>query len=927
MITASKFFLYKDIPGSRIGINDMLDAYTRVNTYVNLLTSETNKVNELLLKNLDTSAAAIRQGRSQLGPIVSTLSDILVVGSEGKDSMDLFDKDVKVSGEGITIDSNTKQIYLERTPLLSHHIQDISIGIERGSIGNTTESTLSHFNIDNMTSTISHTEFESYSDELRMSVVLDLADRRAVNSISFKLVSFGTRSPVIEEIANSEDGCSFEKILIKSSNDYSMDIDDFGFRDGHVVINTKEINSRYIRLTLVQKMPHLVGVDRDKRYAIGINSMKIGFFTAKSSGKIVLGPMNSDAEILKVAISADVQNEGDGQTVLSVSHDNESWIPIKNSEVFSSADRLSKLINYNNISINSQRTPGPIHSIYLKIEMQSFDVSKLNPESRFITKDLISISRNKTAANISAAGSPDFMEVLQETGTYYGRKQSISSQPVELSIDRKNISEVYLDGDYIVNSVGFSSPGVRDVLDPILAEDNYVILFKEDSVFIRRDDKIQNDPSMSYDPFSIEIRGRSGVLRDDVSIKTGTDDTVSTSEFTCIIPINIKQGIYNLRFDNSKVQVDLSSGMIYSVYESLYVLSPEIKKVTLENELGEKLRELTIRSMGDLKYISLIDDICEQMPDHAGYMFSSTVPLQPLKSKEYTILQGKVVFGSYYSGKFPLPRFESFPIETQLESAPSGSILISDQSKQIMHEYKLEDEDLKKIIKLNHCNILPGTVSFDVRGASINAMIQEVQHIDGVSEFIVKKKFNSTGHRDASSIILHDDFIDDGELKFKLCSTMFKQRVKSLNELIEIGHYFVDTTSAVKRIILPSGIRTTISSDIALSYNIKPLKRSSSGLYSVDYRRGILYSTTPIDGKSIIKYQYSSVSAKYMGFIISPKSGYTISGQSIVMEHNGDVPVKYLVLRSGREKSVIEYRATPIMNDIKLSLINTESVI
>ena len=927
MITASKFFLYKDVPEEQVTRQDLVNMYLKINEYVNSLSTETNKVNESLLKSLDSAAASIKQTNKQLGPIVSRLSDILIAGSESKDSVNLFTKNLKVSGRGLKVDTNTEQIYIKRKPLVDHKIKDIAIATERGSVGNTVGNNLSHFNLDNLTSSTSHTEFESYGDELRMAMIIDLGEKKVVNNIEMKFISFGTRAPSIGEISTSEDGCAFKKMLIKSSNDYSIDLDDFNFKDGKVYLSIKETYTRYVRIVLNQKMPYLIGTDRDRRYAIGVNSLKIGFNTAEDQGDIIIGPMKSEREILKAAISAEVRNQEEGEVSFAISHDGKSWIPIRNSEIFRGDSRLSKIVNYNNVAKNTHRTNDPVFTIYLKISMQSFDVSKLNPRSRYVNKESISISRQQPMAQIADIQDPDFLEVYKETGTFYGRKQSISSQQVALEIDYKSISEVFKDEARLVNSVAIKGPGVRDVLDPITVEDKMNVVFKEDCVFITKDDKIANKPSMDFDPFLIDLSGRCSIIRAETPIRTTVNDEVILDDSIFVIPLSVKRGIYHLRFDNYKVQINLLSGVLYSVYESVYIIDKTIKKVTLENEIGEFEKTLEIKTHGDLRYISLIDEIGEDLPDFGGFFFSKTMPLEILRENQYTIVNGKLLFGKYFGGNFPAVRVKKTTIETKLESAPSGSILVSDDSKQIITEYTLHDEDLKKVIKLNHVNILPGTISFDVRSASINALVKEVRHIDGVKEFIVKKKHDSVGHRAMSKIPLHHDFIDDGEIEFKLCSGVFRDRVEDRHELIDKGHYLIEEVNGEKFIFLPEGVSTSVSSDTSLSYSIKPLKRSSSGLYSVDHKRGILYSTNPIDGKTKIKYQYSTVHASYMGLSLMQDWMYGISKGAISIEHEGDVPVKYIIIRSGAEANSIEYKETPVMNNIKLNLMHTESIL
>lgn len=929
ILDAPKDFLNKDIPTVLINQQAMADLTANASDYVNNNIDDVNDISQKMLLALDATAATIRSTNKGLRPITSLLSDVFVTGGGSKDSVDIFSEDIISSSTGVVIDRDTFQIRLDRNPIVVHSPADIIINTANGRLGNTIEDKKRFFDINNIISVSSQLEIESFDSELEVSILIDLGSEKAVNNVSFHLVNFGVRSPTVDSVSTSHNGYTYLPSLISTSNSTSLEIEDFNFVDGNISMHIAEVYTRFIRVNLIQKFPYSTGSDLEKRYAIGINNLAVSFNSATDSGSIVIGPIKNQDEILKLAINSAMSRFTiDNPNIrMSISVDESTWIPIQNSAVFDPDSSLSKIINFNTIDNNSHNTDEIVVEFFMKIDMESIDVSYIYPGSRYINRDIVMVSRSANSALLSESNNEDYFNLFSESGIRFGSRATLNTLSDPGLLKSNTISSMRIDGVNIINGLGVSNDRVVDITKNIpISIDPLVIIFKYDKIHVTRNDLINNQPTMAFDPFGISLFGLSLATSSEVHIDT-TEMSFSNREYLPVIPMSIAAGRYTLRYGTSTHTIDLSAGMFLSNSETIYAVPDDVDIVSVENELGEHVGNIVPMDMSNGKFISLLDLFTDGMPEANGVSHAKMYPLVNIKEDEYAVEEGKIVFGKYYKGKFPLPRAIIVDIQTNVDNVIGNIRIISDTSKQIKAEYSLLDDDLKKTIKLRHTNILDQSVTFDLSKASINALLREVRFVDGQSEFIISTEYVDIGNRNANSIDLDPGFIDDGTLSFKTGNSLFVNRVYSTSELIYKGEFFIDDSAVPNVIYLPEGIYTSAANDTEIRYNIEPTRQSISGLYSIDYTRGILHTVTPIDGHTGILYQYSSVYAKYMGMTSIDEEDFTRAGNSIAIKADNDVSVPYLALSSGKIDSSLEYRETPILYDFNLNIIDASNSI
>ena len=931
-------FLNKILPTEFMSSGYMDGMFINISNYVNSNISDVNNINNNMLLSLDESASLYKDTMRALGPITNSIADIFITGGGSRDSIDIFNKDLQIQENGVVIDYDTMQVYLDRELKINHALRDISMRTRNGSLGNTVEPKKKFFDINNIVSLNSRLEIESYESELDIDISIDLGSKNAFNNIKFKLANFGVRSPTVGSISISEDGCSFTDTRIYTSNSFSMDINDFDFQDGEINIHIEENSARYLKINLVQKIPYNTGVTKRKRYAIGINKLEVAFYSAIESGDVVLGPIKTSEEIFKIAAYSSMSryDTSNPNVSLSVSTDQITWIPFQNSAVFDPESELSKIVNFNNIDSSSVFTDEAVTKFYMKIEMSSIDASYVSPETRSISRQIINASSSSRTFPIANIGNSDYINLFKYTEIRHGDIISIpASGGDRYSIPSKTISWIENKGISLIQGIDVESESIYDLHKTIYDNGNRssVVQFNYDKIHVTRNDLIENIPTDDFDPFAIELYGISSVLRDEIPIETNNEVFQKEGMFP-VIPFKANAGLFVLRYGNKSINIPINIRYLGDIRETLFAVPDDVESVLVEDEIGDRIGTAIPFMIDDIKYISLLDAIGLDMPEVSnGLRFNTKYPLMDLKEDEYTILFGKILFGKYYKGNFQIARILSSIIPTRLDKKINDIRLVSDSSKQIKTEYQLRDYDLRKIVKLKDTNILEQSVTFDLTKSAINAFLHEVEYIDGQSEFILAEQYIQSNNINLNKIILLDEYLDDGLLAFKSCDKVFQRRVYAYSELIDMGDYFVtveeDQNSHVLKnvILLPEGIYTSSSVDTEIKYNIRPLKKSVSGFYSIDYIRGILYTVSNIDGKTYIAYKYSSVFAKYPSLKTIPDSDYTLSANSITINTEDEKVSKYMLVSSEIESGQIDYTETPILLDFNLNIIDASNSI
>lgn len=129
-------------------------------------------------------------------------------------------------------------------------------------------------------------------------------------------------------------------------------------------------------------------------------------------------------------------------------------------------------------------------------------------------------------------------------------------------------------------------------------------------------------------------------------------------------------------------------------------------------------------------------------------------------------------------------------------------------------------------------------------------LLKEVEFIDGVKEFLEEGYVVELLAKSANSFKLTGTPIDETE-RFSGDVTLFNKRVYKKEDLTIVGSYYIEGQMLY---INP----TLFTSEFTYTYITYKKKATSKkeGLFSVDYKRGYLYTSTPIKNVQI-DYKYA----------------------------------------------------------------------
>lgn len=920
-----KNFLRKDLPRGVLKQEDVDSLWSNIGEYLESNISAANQLNDKYLSVLDATAKNSDSALNRLTSIASLLADLYSISGASNTSFGAFSSGIKAKVESVNANRDLLNVSLDKSVLHRSTPRAVKIHSRNGTVGNTREYDTVRFNdVENIVGSHSRVEIESFDSELVAAIQIDLGQVEVLNTLGFKVHNFGVRLPLIESIQTSEDGIKFTSQNVIVSNSQSVELEDFTFPEGNVQLDLTEFKARYIRINMVQRFPYALNTDSINRYAIGISALSASFNSAAKEGEVIFGPFKTSSEVLKAAVYADVQrmNLEERNVTFQISNDLQEWYELENSEVYDESSELSKVVNFNNVERSSIRTVEPVTQVYLKINMKSIDMTHLNQQKDNVTRYRSRLSSSNKSIFTGIAEGDKY--VFKSEGFKYGAR--VGNPEGANVLNAESIVDFRIDGKTVVKSIGPSSSGI-DVSKGFIRPDADVSLTvynRFDKVHVVDGDLITAQPSYDFDPYALKMYRFSKPISSSMNIETVNNSHVVSGGLP-VLNMSLPAGIYYLDFGTSTVSIDLSEGFAYSNSQTIYEVSDYITAAVLVNEIGEKISTIQAEENNGIRFISIFDSLGLTVPEVDGLVYSKEYPLRPLQNNEFAIEFGRLLFSQYFKGKA-----QSIPIVTKDISSTSpisglgdSQRLLVNNSKQIKASYQLLDDDLKRTVKLKHTNIMNGTVGFDISEASVNAFVREVPFQDGATEFRLSSQYVQIDNYNLNNIQLQPGYVDDGEISFVGTISPFQNRVYSQEELIDEGDWMIDM-DLIPTILLPDHVRTSDIIDTEISYNIEAGKISTSGLYSVDYKRGIMHTVAPIDHRTYINYKYSYMFSEYEALESISEDNYSDAGTSVSIDGEIENGVDYMVLVKAVSGSSFDYKSSPVISDLRLNLITAD---
>lgn len=852
----------------------LLSLFIRESANINNCITEHNVANDNILLLLNTIATSSSELSDLISNTYNMLMDSVVLSNSGQSIFSLFDP-VEAILSGVTIDRLTNTIYLNKQIKYKAQITDVQYSTN-GDIGNSViKQYVTRANIKSITSS-NAVEFEKFDTSMQLSLNIKFSEVTPINGLKIKLSNISSVLPLITKILYvTRDNNLVELNYV---GDVTSKIASSESEYGNIFIQAEQISAAGIIIQIEQNYPDIVnGKDR---YTIGLSNLEIGYYESVDSGYAIFGPYNSSSPILKMAYSSDiVDTSGGSNASLSFSSNNKSWIALNNVSKITE----NKILNINNISNDAVFFDKPVKQFWLKLEVNAYDASSNVGKYRRPI-----IDNSQYGQNILLNENNTFTSIYEDDGFYYGSTSTNNIIPNTALFEFAKSDKGYYDlSEEAEEYTSFSRYAF-----PIVEQSNKASIYSRESILIETAKLLKMTT-----PTTIVV------------YLNGVNVFDLTRKYVIKVKDDMSHGLYELHLDDEIKYIDVSLGFVMSTMATLFKTTNTSATLIAPDGQTYIIEAITI---ADTKYISLIGSLfAYQDEKHNIY------PHIP-KPDSFYIERGGIVTKNTFD-RVLIASMTISQSRTDVGSYANRHTLITDDIKKSIGETRMGKYIFKKMAKLKHCNIVEGTVRFDFSEAFINSMIKEVKFIDGEQEFVSSVKKTQFNNQNLNKITLEGKFIDDGHLSFYGGSNLFKNRVYADEDLVEIGDWLIVLEFGSYVIKLPEGVKTSASVDIAIEYNVDNNSINKDGIYSIDYINGVIYTSSPIDGHIIVKYNYFNMCIE--GEAATEFTADQYMARDGVLTINKPVSKTLLIVYKEGKDEVAKFSDSPILTNISINTI------
>ena len=858
--------------------------WSGIDSKLNIAIDNFNLLNDNLLSVLDNSTSVCVEATKNLSYALNYLGDFSVLSGNSNSSFGPLSLNV-VSNTNVNIFKLNNQIFLLDKNIRKPIYKNVTIG-GSVSVGDTSNPGYIKNNVLGSLPYGSRVDFESYDVPLSAYIDLFLAEDFLVNGISFSFANNGVRYPVvsISGVKNSGD-------IISIATEVDTEI-----TNGLVNLRFDAVNIERISIGVSQLYGEKV-LGRN-RYSFGISAFDAGLFSSVESGEIVFGPYISENEIFKASIDSNIDTNKNFE--ISLSDDGKTWYGVSSA---SSDSDLPKILNFNDIDESSVKTTYPVKTLYVKASLKSTEKIYNKPNQNIYSIE--TYQYDSFTRSVFLNQDLELTSVYETDGTFIGGKGNATNT------NTRYAEAISIGGEFVPRNS-------ESILVDSIVYSNYGY------PFINVSDAFEVHPSadIMMETAKISTFTNPKIVEQNITRSIISD----TSKYVIHVKDDLDFGVYTLHIDEDVYEIDLSSGFsintsaaIFSCLEGSvsYVMDPAGAKINL---YPSQIRE---------EFFINLNDVIFKKNNSVGY--NELFPLKKMEANEWIILNGNIIAGRVFRDTASVSQIKLKNSNFSVKESVDGNILVLSDGKKTKVKHRLNKFDFKKIAKLKHSNIINSTVSFDFSDASVNNMLIEVPYIDGKSEFTVSNKERSTSNRSKNRIKISPYLIDNDSLAVLGGSSVIKNRVYSEFELVDLGDYFIykseeeDAGHPYYEIRLPNNIFTPDIIDSIIEYDVNSINKSSAGIYSVDYKRGILYSSSPIDGNTSIEYQYSNILISGTSGRLLKEDQYKETKTTLTLNGNIEESTIGIVYKDKGEED-IKYMSSAKLKNITINILDSKSL-
>jgi hypothetical protein len=782
----------------------------------------------------------------------------------------LKNKGIVVSGSSLALETKT----YSPVPIVGVKINT------NGQEGNSADFDIPRYN--NKDTIISETQYEveKFDSAITAVIGIDLRDVNQVNRISMLHSEYGIHKSDVMYLEVSPDGKRFYR------SDFSVQE-----INGVTQISFPGVNAASVKISLLQNNPY-TAKNGQTRYAIGIRNLSIGIATSIESGEIVFGPITQKEEVLKASIAASIPTDKYSFQNISfeISTDSTTWYQV--STPFSVSEH-PKHLDFNTKSDTSINTKTPVTTLFFRIRMTG-NKHSLPLMASSIDRHIQQVSQQSPVIQVPFALSDKYI-VSERLGYQFGERGSyfLYNDNIDL-VD--SISSIKSESDYVLKTVA----PMKNITRATIRADKIKCAIEGGEIY-------RIVPPYSIDPKSAKAYKASLPVKREVRISDSSN---------MVLPFEQPAGIYSLTDGENSRKLNLTLGAFTSCYQ--WVFKPLERPVSLIDPFGKKVAEYEAG-----KYINLLDYFTVSIPTSSerssiSVTFNSRYPETPLSGGEFTLIDGKyysashsaVVNGMYIS-------YEEIPLV--MRSNINGIDLYTEEAKFSKSREKLSKFDGQTSAKLAHSGLLKGGLRFTNKASSLLSFVKEVTYINGIDEFKTSGKANilipkSVNRFSLGRLVNHFDDIEITGGVEQLSSKVF-----SKDELVYRGDYMLEDAGNETFIQLPEGVKTDDIIDTFITVSVAD-SNSSSGLYSIDYTNGMLYSQSTISGESEVEYIYSNIFISGFPIKVLDKKSYTVTDRQVELK-DATMDNEYIVLSESKADKSAEILRSPTLKNLALNTV------
>lgn len=842
----------------------------------NKLASSVNDSNNRIAMAIGKFAEGVSDVREQMSEVSDLYLTVSTVSGNTNKQFGINNMPI-LKNSGIIITGST--ISLETKTFSPVPIVDVKINTN-GQEGDSADFDIPRYNNKNTIISETQYEVEKFDSAITAVVTINLRDISQVNRIALTHSEYGIDKPTVMYLEVSQDGKRFYR------SDFSVQE-----VNGVSQISFPGVNATSVKLSFLQNNPY-TSKSGQIRYAIGIRNLSIGIATSIEHGEIVFGPITQKDEVLKASIAGSIPTDKYSfeNIAFEISNDSSTWYQV--STPFSVSD-YPKHLDFNTKSEDSINTKTPVTTLFLRIRMTGSRHS-LPLVASNIDRHIQQVSQQSPVIQVPFDLSDKYI-VAERLGYQFGERGSyfLYNDNPDL-VD--SISSIKSESDNIIKTVA-----------PIKGITRATIRATKIKCAIEGGEVYRIVPPYNIDPKSAKAYKASLPVNREVRISDSNN---------MVIPFTEPAGIYTLTDGENTRRINLTLGAFTSCYE--WVFMPSDKVVSLTDPFGKKVMEFDPG-----KTINLLDYFTVTLPTSSdktaiNVTFNSRYPEVGLNEGEFTIIDGRFYSSSHaaiVNGMYI--NYEEIPLV--MRSNINGIDLYTEEAKFSKSKERLSKFDGQTSAKLKHSGLLKGGLKFTNKASSLLSFVKEVPYINGIDEFKSSSKASILIPKSANRFSLGRLINHFEDIEVTGGVEQLNSKVFSKDELIYRGDYMLEDVGNETFVQLPDGVKTDDIIDTFISVSVAD-SNGSSGLYSIDYTNGMLYSQSTISGESEVEYIYSNIFISGFPIKVLNKKSYSVNERNIELK-DATIDTEYVVLSESKTDKSAEILRSPILKNLILNTV------